>query len=93
MQAHRLSYLKAVVLALAVCTASSAVVVCWLVQGRVGVPWTDWVLFESALPRWALTVGLMAIGLISLLVAVGGIFALRGDAKEVAAGSAASHPG
>jgi hypothetical protein len=79
---HRLSYLKAVLAALGVCVGSLALAIYWLAMGQVGVPWTGWFLPESQLLLWALTAGLIALGLVCLLVATGGLFALHGDARE-----------
>jgi len=82
MRTHRTSYLKTVVAALVVCAVSLGLAAFWLAGGRVPIPLTDWMLFESRLLRWASAVGLVTLGLVCLLVAVGGLFALREDAKE-----------
>jgi hypothetical protein len=82
MQPHRLSYLKATVAALGACAASFALAVFWLAMGQVRVPLAGWVLFESRLLVWASAAGLVPLGLACLLVAVGGCFALHGDARE-----------
>jgi hypothetical protein len=68
------------VAALGVSAVSLAVAACALAEGRV--PLTGWVLFESRLLRWASATGLIVLGLVCLLVAVGGLFALNEDAKE-----------
>jgi hypothetical protein len=80
MRPHRTSYLKTVVAALGVSAASLALAAYALVEGRV--PLTGWMLFESHLLRWASAIGLVALGLVCLLVAVGGLFSLHEDAKE-----------
>ena len=80
MQPHQTSYLKTAVAALGVSAASLALAACVLAEGRV--PLTGWVVFESRLLRWASATGLIVLGLVCLLVAVGGLFALTEDAKE-----------
>ena len=66
--------------ALGVSVVSLALAAFALAGGRV--PPTDWALFESSLLRWALAAGLVALGFVCLLVAIGGLFALHEDAKE-----------
>jgi hypothetical protein len=80
MRLHRRSYLKTVVAALGVSAVSLALAALALAEG--GVRLTGWTLFESSLLRWAFAAGLVALGLVCLLVALGGLFALHGDAKE-----------
>lgn len=80
MLTHRTSYLKTVVAALGVSATSLTLAAYGLAGG--GVPLTDWILFESYLLRWALATGLIVLGLLCLLIAVGGLFALNEDAKE-----------
>ena len=46
---------------------------------------TSWTFVESLALRWTLAVGFGAFGVICLLVATGGFFALHEDAKEVRA--------
>jgi hypothetical protein len=84
MPPHRRSYLKTVVAALGVSAASLALAAYGLAGGRV--PLTGWILFESHLLRWALAASLIVLGLVCLLVAVGGLFALSEDARAAAAG-------
>ena len=62
--------------------ASLAVAAYWLVEGRIRVPLVGWTLFESRFLRWVSMAGLLALGLVCLLIAVGGLFALHEDAKE-----------
>ena len=80
MQTHRTSYLKTVVAALGVSAASLALAAYALAEGRVSL--TGWTLFESSLLRWLSAAGLVVLGLVCLLVAVGGLFALHEDANE-----------
>ena len=80
MPPHRRSYLKTVVAALGVSAVSLALAAFALAEGRVRL--TGWTLFESSLLCWAFAAGLVALGLVCLLVALGGLFALHGDAKE-----------
>ena len=82
MQPHRSSYLKAVVAALGVSAASFMLAASWLVTGQIRVPLTDWVLLESRLLAWTMAAGLIGLGLVCLLIATGGLFALHGDASE-----------
>lgn len=68
--------------ALGVAAASFALTAYALSAGRVGVPRTNWTLIESRRLLWASAAGLVALGLVCLLVAVGGLFALHEDAQE-----------
>jgi hypothetical protein len=79
MRTHRTSYLKTVVAALGVSATSLALAAYGLAEGTVPLPW---MLLESRLLRWASAAGLLSLGLVCLLVAVGGLFALHEDAKE-----------
>ena len=65
---------------LGVSAASLALSACVLAGGRI--PLTGRLLLESPLLRWASATGLIALGLLCLLVAVGGLFALSEDARE-----------
>jgi hypothetical protein len=80
MRTHRASYLKTVVVALGVSATALALAAYGLAEDRGSL--TGWMLFESRLLRWASAAGLVALGLVCLLVAVGGLFALYEDAKE-----------
>lgn len=66
--------------ALGVSAVSLALAAFALAESRV--PLTRWMLFESSLLRWASAAGLVVLGLVCLLVAMGGLFALHEDAKE-----------
>jgi hypothetical protein len=80
MRLHRASYLKTVLAALGASAVSLALAGFALAEGRV--PLTGWTPFESSLPRWAFAAGLVVLGLVCLLVAMGGLFALHEDAGE-----------
>ena len=80
MRPHRRSYLRTVVAALGVSAVSLALAAFALAEGRVSL--RGGTLFESSPLRWAFAAGSVALGLVCLLVALGGLFALHEDAKE-----------
>ena len=90
MKPHRLSYLKAVVAALGAAAVSLSLAALWLAAGQAWVPLTGWVLLDSGVLVWIAVGCLGIVGLVCLLVAIGGSFALLGDARE---GRAHADPG
>jgi hypothetical protein len=79
MRSHRISYLKTAVAALGASVVSFFLAACAL-GGRV--PLTDLTLPGPRLLLWTSAAALIALGLVSLLVATGGLLALHGDANE-----------
>jgi len=71
MRAHRTSYLKTTLGAAALCVLTLALAV------------FGWMWFTHPLLRFACAIGFAAVGLTCLLVAVGGVWALREDAMQI----------
>jgi len=80
MRTHRKSYFRTVLAALGTSAASISLAAYGFVGGRILL--ADLTLFEFPLLRWALVTGFAVLGLVCLLVAAGGLFALHEDAKE-----------
>lgn len=80
---HRQSYTKTAITALIVAFLFFALAARWIALGRPGWPFpASAVLADSGSLAWALASAGGLIGAAGLLVAIGGFFALRGDANE-----------
>jgi hypothetical protein len=82
MQPHRMSYWKMVLASLSASLCTTILAVYWLVTGEIRFPTLGRVFINSHTLYWFSLFTLVLIGLLCLMVGMGGVIALRRDARE-----------